>query len=112
MDRALLGKRIREERVRSGLTQEQLAELTDVSTTYIGFVERGERSITLEKLIDLATALHVSIDELLHDILPTSETPDDLQIQALWQDATPDEQSLILSLVKSVLSHTRKNDFM
>lgn len=111
MDRTLLGKRIREERIRSNLTQEQLAELMDVSTTYIGFVERGKRSITLEKLIDLASCLHISIDELLHDIVPATQTADDLQMKALWNHATPDEQSLILSLVKSVLSHTRKNDF-
>ena len=36
MDRKLLGKRIREERMRIGLTQEQIAEYIDVSTTYIG----------------------------------------------------------------------------
>lgn len=41
MDRKLLGKRIREERMRIGLTQEQIAEYIDVSTTYIGLVERG-----------------------------------------------------------------------
>ena len=41
MDRKILGKRIREERMRIGLTQEQIAEYIDVSTTYIGFIERG-----------------------------------------------------------------------
>ena len=57
MDRKLLGKRIREERMRIGLTQEQIAEYIDVSTTYIGLVERGERSVTLEKLVLLAECL-------------------------------------------------------
>ena len=111
MDRILLGKRIREERLRCNLTQEQLAELTDVSTTYIGFVERGKRSITLEKLVDISSCLHVSIDTLLHDIVPATQSPNDLQLQALWDSATHDEQSLILSLAEIVLSHTRKNDF-
>ena len=108
MDRILLGKRIKEERIRCNLTQEQLAELADVSTTYIGFVERGKRSITLEKLIDISSCLHVSIDTLLHDIAPAAQAPNDLQLQALWDSATPDEQALILSLAKTVLSHTRK----
>lgn len=111
MDRILLGKRIREERIRCHLTQEQLAELTDVSTTYIGFVERGKRSITLEKLIDISSCLHVSIDELLQGIVPAAQAPNDLQLQTIWNSATPDEQSLILSLAKTVLSHARKNDF-
>ena len=108
MDRILLGKRIKEERIRCNLTQEQLAELTDVSTTYIGFVERGKRSITLEKLIDISSCLHVSIDDLLQDRVPSAQTPNNLQLQALWNSASPDEQSLILSLAKTVLSHTKK----
>ena len=59
MDRKALGKRIRTERSKRNLTQEQLAEAVGVSTTYIGFVERGERTVTLEKLIDIANVLHV-----------------------------------------------------
>ena len=35
MDRKLLGRRIREERIRIGLTQEQIAEKINVSTTYV-----------------------------------------------------------------------------
>jgi len=66
MDRKTLGRRIKEERMRTGLTREQLAKSMAVSTTYIGFVERGERSITLEKLIMLAECLHVTIDSLIY----------------------------------------------
>ncbi len=70
MDRKLLGRRIREERLRVGLTQEQIAEKVNVSTTYIGFIERGERSVTLEKLILLAECFQLPIDALLHDAQP------------------------------------------
>lgn len=108
MNRTLLGKRIKEERIRSNLTQEQLAELIDVSTTYIGLVEHGKRSITLEKLITLASCLHVSIEDLLHDNIPNTQTANDIQMQSIWNQATSDEQSLILSLSKAVLNHTKK----
>ena len=67
MDRKKLGKRIREERMRVGLTQEQVAEYIDVSTTYIGYIERGERSATLEKVALLAQCFHVTIDSLLQE---------------------------------------------
>ena len=50
MSQNILGNRIREERQKLHLTQAQLAEKLNVSTTYIGYVERGERSLTLEKL--------------------------------------------------------------
>ena len=39
-----LGQRIREERLKMNLTQAQLAEAIDISDTYIGQIERGERT--------------------------------------------------------------------
>uniref|UniRef100_UPI003015829F helix-turn-helix domain-containing protein n=1 Tax=Bacteroides acidifaciens TaxID=85831 RepID=UPI003015829F len=64
MDYKLLGKRIREERLRLGKTQESLAEEVNISTAYLGQIERGERSVTLDKLIPLANKLGVSVDYL------------------------------------------------
>lgn len=60
-----LGKRIREERLRRGLSQEELAELADVHRTYIGMVERGEKNITLLNIERIAAALKIPVDELL-----------------------------------------------
>lgn len=110
MDRKLLGKRIREERLRSGLTQEQLAEQINVSTTYIGLIERGERAVTLEKIILLANCLHVTIDTLLNDFIPTSDSIDNVQLLSLWNSATQEQRAIILELAKSVLSHITPSD--
>ena len=81
MDRKALGKRIRTERSKRNLTQEQLAEAVGVSTTYIGFVERGERTVTLEKLIDIANVLHVSIDFLIEDSINAPPNTDFLLLE-------------------------------
>lgn len=48
MEQQALGKRIREERLKLNLTQERLAEDVNLSTAYIGQIERGERSLTLD----------------------------------------------------------------
>ncbi len=99
MDRKVLGKRIREERLRVGLTQEQVAERIDVSTTYIGFVERGERSVTLEKLACLAECFHVPIDSLISE--STASVSDEAQfekLRMLWNMAAAEDRSLILSI--------------
>lgn len=46
-----LGERIREERLKLNLTQAQLAEAIDISDTYMGAIERGERgSLTVSYL--------------------------------------------------------------
>lgn len=106
MDRKALGKKIRAERQQLNLTQEKLAELIGVSTTYVGFIERGERTVTLEKIIQIANALHVSVDYLLTDSIEASLDNNFSLLKNLWQQAAPSEQTLILDLAKSVLHHS------
>ncbi|WP_273391080.1 helix-turn-helix domain-containing protein [Actinobacillus porcinus] len=61
-----LGLSIKLERVRKGLSQEDLAELSGLHRTYIGMVERAERNISVINLVLIAKALDVSIDTLLN----------------------------------------------
>lgn len=67
MDYKKLGKRIREERKKLNLTQSQLAEAIDISDTYMGAIERGERSLTLDTLVRLVDRLGVTVDYMLSD---------------------------------------------
>jgi transcriptional regulator with XRE-family HTH domain len=50
---------------RTGLTQEQLAELSGFSQRYLSGLEQGRRNPTIVSLYDLATALGVSHMELV-----------------------------------------------
>ncbi len=61
----ILGANIRALRVRKELTQEQLAELSNLHRTYIGAIERGDRNISLKNIIGIANALNVEPAELL-----------------------------------------------
>lgn len=60
-------KKIRLRRYELGLTQEQLAEISDFHVNYIGGIERGERNPSLESIIILARALKLSPRDLLPD---------------------------------------------
>jgi len=59
-----LGSRIRGQRRRIGLTQEQLALVADVDRSYFGAVERGERNITFTVLCRICRALRCDIAAL------------------------------------------------
>ncbi len=48
-----------------GVSQEELADRCGLHRTYVGSVERGERNVTLSTLEALASALGVSVPELL-----------------------------------------------
>ena len=51
------GRKVREERARLGLSQEELAGRAGVHRTYIGMIERAEKNITLESIEKIAKAL-------------------------------------------------------
>ena len=55
------GQKVREERARLGLSQEELAGRAGVHRTYIGMIERAEKNITLENIEKIARALNISI---------------------------------------------------
>ena len=56
-----VGRRIRELRQKKGWSQEKLAEEAGLHRTYIGQVERGEKSIGVENLVRIARALGVRV---------------------------------------------------
>jgi transcriptional regulator with XRE-family HTH domain len=58
------GKKVREERLKLGLSQEALAEKAGVHRTYIGMIERAEKNITLENIEKIAKALRISLKDL------------------------------------------------
>ncbi len=62
------GQKVREERLKRGLSQEELAEKAGLHRTYIGMIERAEKNITLINIAKLAKALEMGIDELMRGI--------------------------------------------
>ena len=60
-----IGRRIRRLRKRRRWTQVELAERADISTSFLGHIERGSRKLSVETLNRIALALNCSADALL-----------------------------------------------
>ena len=60
------GEKVREERLKQGLSQEKLALRAGVHRTYIGMIERAEKNITLENIEKISKALGISLDKLMN----------------------------------------------
>lgn len=73
MDKKDLGLRLRDLRIEANYTQEELAEKADMSTVYLGEVERGQKVMGVDKFINIVKALGVSADYVLCNELPTGE---------------------------------------
>ncbi len=70
-----IGKRIQNRRKQLGYTQEQLAEMMNVSIQMISNLERGNKAIRIDNLIHLSRILDISTDI----ILTGKETTDDME---------------------------------
>lgn len=59
------GRNIKAERVRRGLSQEDLSEIMGVNASYISTIERGHQNMSLKKIVELTNALGADIKDIL-----------------------------------------------
>ena len=64
----IVGDAIRTERLKAGLSQEQLAEKSNLARNYIGNIERAEKKITIETLWRIAKALNLRVRDIVDEI--------------------------------------------
>ncbi len=64
----VFGQRLKFLRKQNKLTQAKLAEKVDVSTNFIGMVERGKRNTTIDKLFKIAKVLDVSLAQFFETL--------------------------------------------
>jgi len=103
MDYKRLGKRIKEERLKKNLTQEQLAEAVEISSVYVSHIESGSAKPSLKALVDICNALGITPDFVLYDSLYKSREYIKDEIANLLKDCSEDNLRLIVKLIKAVV---------
>lgn len=63
----IFGRNVRRQRAAMNISQDELAFRAGLHRTYIGMVERAERSISLQNAKKIADALNIKIDSLLEN---------------------------------------------
>lgn len=74
MDKIVLGRRLRESRIKRGYTQQALAKKADIGEVYLGEIERGLKMPSMNIFIKLIEALDISADYILRDELTSGGT--------------------------------------
>lgn len=101
LDYGKIGKKIRVLRWKRGLSQEQLAEKVWISTTHMSHIETGSTKLSLPVLVDIATALDVSVN----DILDTNEDAGTVrcheELASILNKCSSEQSRFLLSLIKS-----------
>lgn len=103
MDLKAVGLRIKQAREAKNLTQENLAALVDLSPTHISVIERGMKTVRLDKFIAIANALDVSADSLLVDVVTHSVDGLANGLPEAIRTLPPDEQKRLMKALKAYL---------
>lgn len=110
MDYYLMGKRIREERAKLGLTQEKLAEKAGISTNFLACIEGGIRRGSFETYVKLVNVLGTTLDNITRDFIVAAKAnvlKNDLN--RYFDMFDENEQEIIVGLLRSYSNHKFNN---
>jgi transcriptional regulator with XRE-family HTH domain len=111
IDNNLIGLRIKEIRKRRGITQAQLAEMTDLSVPYISYLENGKKKISLETLIRMCNALEVTLDDLLAGVQTSNRMDYQTDIGLLLRDCSTEERRFLFEVIKANREILHRNNW-
>lgn len=80
-----IGERVRRARTALGLSREQLSEMLDISALFLGYIECGQRGMSMSTLQNLCLTLNVSADYIL-----------------LGKESKPNSTGLLLESIMSI----------
>ncbi len=99
-----IGSRIREARKTANLSQEQLAELLDISTAYMSDIENGKTNLGIKIFMKITETLKVSADWLLQTNTPIVSDYHRNEFNDLLSDVSADDLRSYNIIIKEIKS--------
>ena len=101
----LLGQRIREQRKKKGWTMDKLAEKVNLSVNYVGDLERGVKTPSLETFIRIVEALDVSADVLIRDSVVLASYVADDELSRKLSRLTPGQKKAATDILNAYIDN-------
>jgi len=102
MDMIAIGSKIKEARERAHLTQEELAEIVDISPTHMSVIERGVKTPKLDTFARIVKALNLSADALLQDSVERADDSIMAELSIRIGNLPQKEQTRILNAIRAL----------
>ncbi|MCI8471798.1 MAG: helix-turn-helix transcriptional regulator [Clostridiales bacterium] len=99
MDSIKLGIKIRKCRQARHLSQNELAEKAEISTRYLGDIERGAKIPKLSTFINLLNAMNVSADYVLMDALHVQQS----ELEVSFEYLPPETKTKMLDVLETMI---------
>lgn len=103
---AVFGRRVKNLRTGKKMSQEKLAEASGLHSTYIGQIERGEKSPTLESICKIAAGLNTSLGELFKN-MDAAEAEEESYADKIYNavlSLPPSKQKKIYRIIEDIIS--------
>lgn len=107
MDFNKVGKNIRKYRVSKKLRQDDLAEMVGISPNYIGMIERGEKTPSLETFIAILNALEISADMVLSEVLTIGYTVKSSMFNDKMSALSNADREKIYEIIDTLIKHSK-----
>lgn len=96
----ILGNAIRQARIEKHLSQEELAEMVDITPTHMKHIEGGHRKPSVDVLFKIIEVLHLSIDNILFD--NNINSYEYHYAEMLLRNCRPNELKLLIDIIKAI----------
>ena len=106
-----IGHNIQLARMKKGLTQEQLAEKCNVSTQYIGTIERGKAPGSILLLIDICNVLDISPNYIFNKLIKNNNDSVDIlpaELNVEYLKLKSDNKEFVNQTIKHLYSMQNK----
>ena len=98
----IIGSRIKEARIKNGMSQADLAAKANISLPHISDIELGKSNMLLTSFIRIAIALQVSADTLLRPDVPSVRSLYEGELSEVFSDCSPAQMDSILKIAREV----------
>lgn len=102
IDYRIIGSRIKQARLKAGLTQQEMAEKTNLSVAFISRVERGSSHINLKRLSEFCSILNISEGYILNGVSDEDDKYLSNEFNDILKKCSPEKQKLIYKLSKVI----------
>ncbi len=102
-EKAAIGNRIKEYRIKANFTQAKLAEFAGIDTNNLSRIERGQSIPKLETILNISSALHITPNDLLLESYDAPLPFIDAEISQLLRNMNMDDRKKIIEYMRFIM---------
>ena len=99
LDYRIIGERLKAKRKSSGLTQEEVAELVNITVVYLSKIENGHVRPTLDLLCQICEIVGLDLGDLFSSVSTNSDAYQNEKVVQLFNACSPAVKPIALELL-------------